>query len=107
MNKFSFIDQKTTKRWDFEILASDLVRIGYPELKVVYDAPIDFDPKVEFEGDQDRWIEWGAEELLSSGLVVFDEWHGLQTEETMAEIEQEARWEREHIRQESDPRNFH
>ena len=102
MDKFSFIDPSTKERWDFEILEAS-VKIGLPNHKVEHTTPVDFDPKVEFEGNQDLWIEWAADVLIEADVVVFDEWRGLLTHEELAEAKQEEGFEREHVRQESDP----
>lgn len=100
MNKFSFIDPATSERWDFEIKPGSVV-IGLPGHKVTREVPVDFDPRTEFEGQVDAWVEWGATTLLEHGDVVFDEWLGLLTPSEQEEVEREARWEREHRRQES------
>ena len=104
MDKFSLMDADTKVRWDFEINPDRSVTIGLPGIKVVHKTgPLDFDPKVEFEGSQDAWIEWASELLLEEQVVVFDEDEGLLTAEQLEEVEQERGWERDHIRQESDP----
>lgn len=104
MDKFSFIDDKTKERWDFEIFQDNSVMIGLPNHKVLHTTGVlDFNPKTEFEGNQDQWIEWAADVLLTADVVVFDEWRGLLTHDELAEANTEAKYEREHIRQESDP----
>ncbi len=99
MNKFSFIDSNR-KRWDFEILADSKVKIGLPDHKVEHIVSVDFDPKVDFEGDQDMWIDWAFTQLVDDGVMEFDEWLGLMTPDEMEEARCEVRWEDDHIRSE-------
>ena len=74
MNMFSLVDDKTGTRWDFVIHPDRTVTIGLPSQRVEHRTPVlDFDPRTEFEGDADAWIEWAADTLLAADLVVFDE----------------------------------
>lgn len=106
MQSFDFVDAMTGEHWKFEMIRPDKVRIQLPKQKVDYTTTIDFDPKVEFEGNQSLWIEWAAEELLDAGEVVFDEDEGLVTPDALDEINDERLWARQHVRQESDPWRF-
>ena len=47
-----------------------------------------------------------AEEMHDLGLLVHDEEYGYLSPGDMEEAKQETEWEREHVRQESDQRNF-
>ena len=108
MNKFSLADPKTGLRWDFEVHKDRTVTVGLPSQRVEHRTqPLDFDPRKEFDGDADTWIEWGADVLLTADLVIFDEDFGLITQEALDEARIEAIWEAEHIRQESDPWKYH
>ncbi|MGZ8364779.1 MAG: hypothetical protein ACXWWG_00540 [Nitrospira sp.] len=106
MDKFSYIDEAAL-RWDFEILTDGNVKVTLPTLKVEHVIKTDFDPRVDFEGDQSMWIDWACTELLEAGALEFDEWIGLQSPDGMEEAKQEARWERDHVCSERSQHVFH
>lgn len=61
----------------------------------------DMDLEAEFGTCATSWAQHIDDLMMEAGAVVYDEDHGYITEENLEEAENEARWNADHIRQES------